>query len=223
MRDGKEFKKLADGCHMNWTRDRWRGAKTHVKFCSNDTEESHSCVVWGWKVDFFWESQTQKIMDRPRRTIYIDRKTESLWQEDDVFGGIRRVWSIMSYWSLAKRLLPNAINNNWSIWTIHCLKNDQNIKRGNLKSFFSITMLHHIRQNQFGTRWKHSAGKFSPCDLLTRLGSFRLSLCIDGSRTCWALWFVRRCEKNGSMNSSRQKEKIFTGISINCLKDGKNM
>jgi len=24
-------------------------------------------------------------------------------------------------------------------------------------SFFSMTMLHHIRQNQFETRWKHSA------------------------------------------------------------------
>jgi len=26
-------------------RQRWRGAKIHVKFCSNDTEESHSCIV----------------------------------------------------------------------------------------------------------------------------------------------------------------------------------
>jgi len=34
-------------------------------------------------VDFFLESQTQKIMGRPRRTSHIDRKTESLWQEDD--------------------------------------------------------------------------------------------------------------------------------------------
>jgi len=32
-------------------------------------------------MDFFWESQAQK-MSRPRRTIHIDRKTESLWQED---------------------------------------------------------------------------------------------------------------------------------------------
>ena len=38
---------------------------------------------WEWKVDFFLKSQAQKIMGRPRRTIHIDRKTESLWQEDD--------------------------------------------------------------------------------------------------------------------------------------------
>ena len=41
----ERFRKSADECHMNWTRDKWRGAKTHVKFCSNDTEESHSCIV----------------------------------------------------------------------------------------------------------------------------------------------------------------------------------
>jgi len=56
-----------------------------VKFCSNDTEESHSCIVslLGMKSGFFLESQAQKSMGRPRRTIHIDRKTESLWQEDD--------------------------------------------------------------------------------------------------------------------------------------------
>ena len=41
----ERFRKSADECHMNWTRDRWRGTKTLVKFCSNDTEESHSCIV----------------------------------------------------------------------------------------------------------------------------------------------------------------------------------
>ena len=34
------------------------------------------------------------------------------------------------------------------------LKNDQNTKRDNTRSFFSMTMLHHTRQNQFGTRWE---------------------------------------------------------------------
>ena len=40
-------------------------------------------IVTGDKSGFFLESQAQKIMSRPRRTIHIDRKTESLWQEDD--------------------------------------------------------------------------------------------------------------------------------------------
>ena len=80
------FRKLADECHMNWTKDRWRGAKTHVTFCSNTIQKKvilASYRYWRWKVDFFLESQAQKIMGKPRRTIHIDRKTESLWQEDD--------------------------------------------------------------------------------------------------------------------------------------------
>jgi len=54
-----------------------------------DTEESHFCIVsLGMKSGFFLRipsvknhgrTQVQKI----RRTIHIDRKTESLWQEDD--------------------------------------------------------------------------------------------------------------------------------------------
>ena len=169
--------------------------KNTVKFCSNDTEESHSCIVSLLRI-FFWESQAQKIMDRPRRTIQIDRKTESLWQEDSVFGGTRRVWSIMSYWSLAKRLIPNAINNNWSIWTVHCLKNDQNTKRSNTSHFSpwqcSITYdkisLGHVGSTQLGSS--------TPCGLLIRFGSFRLPLvCIVTYLLSSALVRTRRCEK----------------------------
>ena len=104
-------------------------------------------------------------MDRPRHYPHRPQDWIVLARRRcSVFGGTRRVWSIMSYWSydLAKWLIPNAINNNWSIWTVRCLKNDQNIKRGNTKSFFSMTMLHHICQNQFGARWKHSAGEVLP-------------------------------------------------------------
>ena len=41
------------------------------------------CIVQlqGMKVDLFWESQAQKIVGRLRRTIHIDRKTESFWQK----------------------------------------------------------------------------------------------------------------------------------------------
>jgi len=123
---------------------------------------------------------------RPQDRIALARRRCS------VFGGTRRVWSIMSYWSLAKRLIPNAINN-WLIWTIRCLKNDQNTKRGNTRSFFSIT----YGKTSSGHVGSTQLGSSTPRDLLTRLDSFRLSLvCIDGSRTCWAvLWFVRGCEK----------------------------
>ena len=34
---------------------------------------------WGWKMDLFWEFQAQEIKDKARRTINIDRKTESFY------------------------------------------------------------------------------------------------------------------------------------------------
>ena len=54
---------------------------------------------------------------------------------------------------------------------------------------YEKTGLRHVGSTQLGS--------FTPCGLLTRLGSFRLSfVCIDVSRTSWAaLWIVRRCEK----------------------------
>ena len=64
----ERFRKSADGCYMNWTRDRCKGAKTHVKFCSNDTEESHSCIVssLGMKSGFFLRIPSAKVMGSPK-------------------------------------------------------------------------------------------------------------------------------------------------------------
>ena len=56
-----------------------------------------------------------------------------------------------------KRYRQQLIDLNRSL-----LKKRPEYQRGNTRSFFSMTMLHHIRQNQFETRWKHSAGKFYP-------------------------------------------------------------
>ena len=145
---------------------------------------------WRWKVDFFWESQAQKIMGRPgalststARPNRFGRKTMlCVWwdQKDVVYYELLKPGETVN----TKRYQQQLIDLNRSLLK----KPDQNTKRGNTRSFFSMIMLHHIRQNQFGTRWKHSAeGNSTPCGLLTRLGSFRLPLvCIDGSRTCWA-------------------------------------
>ena len=98
---------------------------------------------WGWKVDFFENPK--------RKKSWIDPGAPSTsTTRSNRFG---RKTMLCVWWD---QLIPNAINNNWSIWTICCLKNDQNTKRGNTRSFFSMTMLHHIRQYQFGTCWKHS-------------------------------------------------------------------
>ena len=77
------------------------------------------------------------------------------------------------------------------------LKKSPNTERDNTKSFFFISMLHHIQQIQFMTSWIHTSWKFYSMWLSHRLGSFQLPLvCINGSHTCWAaLLFVRWYKK----------------------------
>ena len=87
-----------------------------------------------------------------------------------------------------------------------------------------MIILHHIRQNQFGTlealSWEvlpHAA--YSP-DLAP--SDYHLFASMDHALA--EQRFGTKMWKNGSMNGSRQKGKIFTGvISTNCPKDGKNV
>ena len=93
-----------------------------------------------------------------------------------------------------------------------CLKKCQNTKR----VFFFATMLHHIQQNRFATRWKHSAGKFYPPAVYSP-GSFRLThVCIDVSRTCWAALYGISYEDIQKWFDEwfAAKGKIFTGVSF---------
>jgi len=53
-------------------------------------------IVTGDEKWIFFEN-SQKIMGRPRRTIHIDRKTESLWQENDALCLVGLERFIMSY------------------------------------------------------------------------------------------------------------------------------
>ena len=41
----REMGKTGRWIRMSWTADRWRGAKTHVKFCLHDTKGSRFCIV----------------------------------------------------------------------------------------------------------------------------------------------------------------------------------
>jgi len=78
----KRFRKSADECHIN-ERQMERRKNTCEILLEWYRRKSflHRIVTGDEKWIFFWESQAQKIMGRPRRII--DRKTESLWQEDD--------------------------------------------------------------------------------------------------------------------------------------------
>ena len=53
----------------------------------------------------------------------------------DVRNEERGTWNVIYYelLNLAKPLILNATDNKWSIWIKLCVKNDQNIKKGNTK------------------------------------------------------------------------------------------
>jgi len=218
----ERFRKSADGCHMNWEMERRKNTCEILLEWYRRKSFLHRIVTGGWKVDFFWESQAQKIMDRPRHPpqdrITFGRKTMLCvwWDQKGVV-----------YYELLKpgETVNTKRYQQQSIWTVR-LKNDQNTKRGNTRSFFFMTMRHHIRQNQFRTRWKHSAEKFYPMQLTYQTWLLPITICLyrwvthllNSALVHMKMW------KNGSMNSSRQKGKIFTGvISTNCPKDGKNI
>ena len=48
-----------------------------------------------WEMDLFQKSQVQRIIGIPRRTIHIDRRTESLWQKNDALCYVWTEWYIM--------------------------------------------------------------------------------------------------------------------------------
>ena len=184
----KRFRK-STGCYMNWRRDRWRGTKTHVKFCLNDTEESHSCIVslLGMKSGFFLRIPSAK---NHGQTIDIDRKNR--------FGRktMLCVWCDQKdvvYYELLKSGEICLVNiNNWSIWIVRCLKKWPKYQKRQHKVIFLHDNAPSHTAKPVRDVGSTQLESFTPCGLVIRLGSFRLSLvCIDESRTCWAaLWFV---------------------------------
>ena len=112
------------------------------------------------------------------------------------------------------------------IWIVCCLKKDQNTEIGNMKSYFFMTMLHHIRQKRLAARWKHSAGKFYPTHLTHQAWLLPTTTCLHwwGTHLLSSALVHTKMSKNCSMNGSRQKGKIFTlSLFINFPKNGENV
>ena len=105
------------------------------------------------------------------------------------------------------------------IWTVCCLKKAR-IPKEATQSFFIVTMLYHIWQNQFMAHWKHSAGKFYFMWLTYQIWLLLITTCLH----CWVMHFVssiivRTSFLNKCLNECFvAKWKNFTGVGfINCL------
>lgn len=69
------IQKFTDEYHIGWTRG--RDEKEPVQFSLYGPTESRFGIVSS-------RTPSERVMGRPRRTIHIIWKTESLWQEDDL-------------------------------------------------------------------------------------------------------------------------------------------
>ena len=92
QKTGRWVSRELNNRHIEKRKNIWhfvRSLQEEVVFTSNSDRERN--------VDLFWESQVQEIVGSARRTIHIDRKTESALAERRcfVFGRTRRAWSIM--------------------------------------------------------------------------------------------------------------------------------
>lgn len=128
---------------------------------------------------------------RSRRTIIIDWKAKSLWEENNALRLLELQECDLlcaSKWNCWYAILTVT---KWSIWIINCLKNNQNRAR---KSNFST------RQRP-GTHIKISQGHHcstplwcpTPPAILIRLGAFWLT-CLNrwDTRACWAALHYHR-------------------------------
>ena len=80
----ERFRRPTDGYHMSWTTGKWGSAKTDVTFCSLGTKRK------SFLYRFVFENlKRKKSWISPRRTIHINRKTESLWWK---INALRLVW-----------------------------------------------------------------------------------------------------------------------------------
>jgi len=79
------FKRLENGCRMNWTIDRWSDAKTHAKFCLPEKKRKsflHRIVIGDEKWIYFQNPKRKKSwVDSPQSSTSSSRP--SLRTEDD--------------------------------------------------------------------------------------------------------------------------------------------
>ena len=142
-----------------------------------------------------------------------------------------RVWwdqkgvVFMSYWSLAKRLIPNQqlTDLNRSLLKKKTTKREYQNRQHKVIFLHDNAPSHTV--NQFGTRWNHSAGKFYPMRLTHQTWLLPITTYLHRWVTnLLSSALVRRCEKIARWMVRSKRGRIFTGVvSTNCSKDGKNV
>ena len=212
----RQMGKIQKMVYMNWTTRKWKSAKPYVAFCLFGTKWSSfaSYSYREWKVNLFWESQAQKIGVDPgepststARPNRFGRKTMfCIWYDQKV----------LNYYELLKSgETVNTKHYRQQLTDLNlCLKEDQNTKRDNKKSFFFMAMFYHILRHVTleALNWK-----FLPHAVY----SITHQTCVLPFIICLHRWVTHllsstvvhtKMWKSDSMKSSRRKGKIFTSV-----------
>ena len=130
--------------NISWTTRKCKNAKTqkHTWHFARSVQKEVVFASW-WKVDLFCESQRQKIMGRPGHTIHIDFETESLWQKDGLVH-----YKLSNHGEMVNNKCYQQQLTDLNRTLLEKGTEKGRTERGNIKSFFFMTMLHRIRQNR---------------------------------------------------------------------------
>ena len=171
---------------MNRMKDSRKTEKPLAKCCSPGTKESHfSTELWLAMKSGYIQLQANH-RHRLQDQIAMDGRQCS------VFGGIRRVWSIMELLKPGETVNTERYRQKSFEWKTTRISKE--VTQSNFASWsctiaYSKTGQGNDRSVQLGNTFARG--------LLTRLGSVRLLfICIDGTRAFWpALRFLRKCTK----------------------------
>lgn len=219
----ERYKNLENGYHLSWTTGRWKCDEPRAKCCFLGTKERVFCINWQREMDLFWESQTQKIMGRPRTTINIYRKTESLRRENNAVRlvgseGYRVPWASGTRWNSWYRSLP-SVNDRFE----QCIdRKATRVGYETRKSDFAARQ-HPITHNENGQRYNFR----NSCPTRRTFQTWHLptTTCFHRCRTHFPRSTSAHMNKsgNGLRTGSSWKTTSFSGMaSTNCQRDGKS-
>ena len=191
----KRWKSSISGASLtDWKQKSIVLLKCHlILLLATTTISFFNCDVWR-KVDFIWQLAMNSSVAGPRRSCkaFPKAKLAPGKRSWSLFGGLRPVWSIMTFWILMKQLYISKsmrCAENCNAWSWHW-----SIERAQL---FSMTMPNHTSNNQLFKHWINWAMKFclichihpTSCQLTTTSSSISTTF----------------CRENASITSRRQK------------------
>ena len=198
----KRWKSSISGASLtDWKQKSIVLLKCHlILLLATTTISFFNCDVWR-KVDFIWQLAMNSAVAGPRRSCkaFPKAKLAPGKRSWSLFGGLRPVWSIMTFWILMKQLYISKsmrCAENCYAWSWHWSTE--------WAQFFSAKTPDHTLHNQCFKSWRNWATKFCLICYIHLISHWQTTTSLSLSTT-----FYR---ENTSTTSRRQK-MLFKSLS----------